>query len=175
MNAETRDERLRRLLREADPAADEPRLTLEEVREMRRTVLTAAPEPRRRWLAIPVLSGAAAAVLAAAVALTMWPGPPEPPVPPKETPRVAAVPRTAPAPVPAAPAELATAAAEKAERSRPALELPRSRATKRRPSVHRTPSLPETAPEEPETQQVQFSTPGGTRIIWVLTSDKATE
>jgi hypothetical protein len=174
MNGETRDERLRRLLREADPAADDPGLTIEEAREMRRTVLTAVPEPRRRWLAVPALAGAAVAALAVALALAMWQGQESPTVPPKAPNRIAAVPRTEP--VPAAPAEPQTPAV-RATPERPPAEAPkppRRRPPRRKRSGHRAPvSTPMAAAVvASETHQIQFATPGGTRIIWVLTSDK---
>jgi hypothetical protein len=158
------DERLRQRLREGDPARGESGLTPDEVHALRRTVLTAAPEPRRPFLPALGLAGAAAvAVLIALFALS--PGPVKPPAPP----RIAAVPAQPPAsPGPRASTEK-TANAEK-----------------KRPPIHRRRHLraaPEeiplavlepagNPPEEPGTRQIQFSTPGGTRILWTLTSGK---
>ena len=144
------EEKLREILTQGDPAAGEPGMTQEEVREMRRVVLSAGPEPRKRGWLVPVLAGAAALVLAAAIALSLWPAPPEevavrPPLPVVE--------KTPPRPSPA----------------------PQEREP---PPVPREEKVVEPEPEpEPEPvvlaqadgpTQIQFSTPGGTRVIWVL-------
>jgi hypothetical protein len=166
------DERLREILRQGDPAEGAGGLTPEEVRAMRRTVLTAAPESRRRLVPALALAGAvAAAVLIALVVLK--PGSVEPPPPP----RIAAV------PVPSAPSLAPPQAPAEPPRTEPA---PRAKGTTAR-ALHRRHHLrnrPEEAvalasltpagtPEEPGTRQIQFSTPGGTRIIWILKSGKA--
>jgi hypothetical protein len=167
------DERLREILRQGDPAEGAGGLTPEEVRAMRRTVLTAAPEPRRRLLPVLALAGGMAAAGLIALAL-LKPGPVEPPPPP----RIAAVPvPSAPslAPPPPAPAE--------PPRTEPALRAKgtTARAVHRRHHRRNRPEeavalaslKPAAPPEEPETRQIQFSTPGGTRIIWILKSGKA--
>jgi hypothetical protein len=175
----TNDERLRTVLREADPAAGDPGLAPEEVQTMRRAVLTAVPEPRRRWMPIAALAGSALAALILAMTL-LRPDPEAPAAPPRQPQRLAETPSPAPAPVPA-PVEPVAAAGEP-ERPR---EIPRRKQRPERPPVAiaeaepaSTPELPPIEPEvEPaiaaETTQIQFSTPGGTRIIWVLTSDGA--
>lgn len=175
MNKQTRDERLRRLLREADPAADDPGLSLEEVREMRRTVLSAVPETRRRWGLVPVLAGMAVAILMLVLGLLMQRG--FPTATPREPQRVATAPRTLPAPVSEAPAQTeAPAVRVTPEKTMaPTAKVPRRRPAKRRPSARRAPVPEPTMIAEAETHQIQFSTPGGTRIIWVLSSDKASE
>ena len=175
MNKQTRDERLRRLLREADPAADDAELSREEVREMRRTVLSAIPETRRRWGLVPILAGAAAAILALLLGLTTWLDSGSPTAPSRQPPRVAVRPGKSPVPVvpvpPAAPTTRASSERATAQTS----ATPRRRTPRRRPSAPKA-SIPEpTVIAEAETHQIQFSTPGGTRIIWVLTSDKTAD
>ncbi|MFL6198520.1 MAG: hypothetical protein ACJ76J_05065 [Thermoanaerobaculia bacterium] len=158
------DEKLREILRQGDPAAGDPGLTPEEVQGMRRAVLSAVPEPRRRGWLVPALATAAALIVAAVIAVSLWPSSPKevvavrPPLPlagegrgegsvqPEKTP---------PLPSPAAQ-----------EREPPA--RPRKKKI-----VHHEPEPvvvaqvePPAAPEAPH--QIQFSTPGGTRIIWVL-------
>lgn len=176
MNNETRDERLRRLLREADPAnpADtDPGLTLDEVREMRRTVLTAIPERRRRFLPVFALAGAATLALILLAVLVFRPAPEKAPAP-----KIAAVPqRIAPPRVAVQPPPL------EEEEPRPHEERKKTavRRKHRAPKVHPAVTEPEPAailaeaepPEGP--QQIQFSTPGGTRIIWVLSPGKASK
>ena len=61
----------RSILRKGDPAAGEPGMTPEEVQGMRRTVLSAVPEPRRRGWLVPAMVTAAAALILA-VALILW-------------------------------------------------------------------------------------------------------
>ncbi len=166
MNSDLRNERLRRRLREADPAAGETGLTTEEVREMRRTVLTAVPEPRRRFTLSPALAGAAMAVLAAIVVLAMWPRPepsrPQPPAPiriavkkPVTDVKSADVKR---------PAETVAADLRARRPATPAKEPDRLSAVGAVAQGHQ---------EEPERRQIQFDTPGGTRVIWILTSGNA--
>jgi hypothetical protein len=174
MSSEMRDERLRGLLREADPAAGEPGLPPEEVQAMRRAVLTSIPEPRRRWVPIAALAGSALAALILALTL-LSPDAERPAAPPRPPARVAEKPRSAPVPVlPPAPEPVVQEP-----------ENPRETPTQRkRPAPESAPvvladTAPALPPEEPEveatiaaeTRQIQFSTPGGTRIIWVLTSD----
>jgi hypothetical protein len=139
---------------------------------MRRTVLTALPEPRRRLLPVLALAGAAAAALLIAV-LAFRPG--SGPIPrPQPAPRTATVP--APLPPSAAPeveAQITVAAqplpAGKRERRRrphrPALDAP---------STHTTLASLEPSARQGETaiREIQFSTPGGTRIIWTLAPGK---
>ncbi|HEY7216239.1 MAG TPA: hypothetical protein VIC28_16575, partial [Thermoanaerobaculia bacterium] len=113
MNDETRDERLRRMLCEADAADGETGLTLEEIRTMRRTVLTAIPEPRRRFAMSPVPAGAAMAVLVAILALALWRQRDQPPVPSYEPVRAAA-PASAVPPAPVEPPSAERIASESA-------------------------------------------------------------
>lgn len=169
MNDQSRHERLRRMLRETDPAAAESGLASEEIREMRRTVLRAIPEPRRRFALSPALAGAAMAVLVAILALALWLQRDRPPVPPREPMQAAApAPAVPPAPVEPPSAErIASESAPIAKASPP-----------RRIRRHRTapdPSHERIAENEQEshTRQIQFDTPGGTRVIWILRSDNA--
>ncbi len=167
MKDEIRDERLRLMLREADPSEDDAGLTMEEVRDMRRTVLRAIPETSRRWVLSPVLAGVVMAALLAIVVILLWPRP------------------EATAPQPSAPPRIAV--------KEPVTDVKRTdvkstdkkstdvkRRTKavaaglraRRPASS-APSEQLAAVEEPRTRQVQFNTPGGTRVIWILTSNSA--
>jgi hypothetical protein len=166
---ETRDERLRSLLRETDPAASDPGLSLDEIREMRRTVLTAMPERRRRLL--PAFAAAGAVLVAALfliVILFPRPNPGKAPAPP----RVAALPHRT---VPPKPVQLSPQPPEEPRPRAEEKKEERKKTTVRR--KRRTPAAPVPAEQEAVLaeaagQQIQFSTPGGTRIIWVLTSDK---
>ncbi|MFL6258986.1 MAG: hypothetical protein ACJ76Y_04670 [Thermoanaerobaculia bacterium] len=163
------DERLRQILRQGDPAGGDG-MTLEEAREMRRTVLTAVPERKRRLLPIFALAGAVATAVLIAVLLLR----PEPVKAPAPAPRIAVVSAPPAPPAVQAPAEPAPPA-QKAEERRP---VPRrhQRHHQHRPTVPTarealdTLAALETAGSE---RQVQFSTPGGTRIIWILKSGKA--
>jgi hypothetical protein len=153
-----RNERLRAILRKGDPAAGDPGLPAEELQAMRRAMLSAVPEPRRRGWLVPVLAAAAVLALATALALGLWrtESRPEPlaiarPVQPTPSPRPPAV------QVPAAP-EAPVRTAEKTE----GVERPRKRRTPRP-----APPAPEPVRTVVAQHQIQFSTPGGTRVIWV--------
>ncbi|HEV2855999.1 MAG TPA: hypothetical protein VHC97_24640 [Thermoanaerobaculia bacterium] len=176
MNNETRDERLRRLLREADPAnpaVTDPGLTLDEVREMRRTVLTAVPERRRRFLPVFALAGAAAMALILLAVLLFRPAPEKAPAP-----KVAVVPH-----LPAPPRVSVQPPSPKEEEPKPreARKKTAVRRKHRAPKVHPAITEPEPAAVLAEAepaegpQQIQFSTPGGTRIIWVFSPGKASK
>jgi hypothetical protein len=161
------DERIHQILREGDPFAGEAGLSPEEIREMRRTVLNVLPDhPGRRVRLLPALALAGAAAVAVLIAvLTLHPGSGAPPKP--APPRIAA----APAPVPPAPA------AEPAPREE-AKVRPRHH---RRPPAPRAPRTVEVVaslepPKEPEgtpLREIQFTTPGGTRILWTVAPGKA--
>lgn len=150
---------LRSILRKGDPAAGEPGLTPEEVRGMRRAVLSAVPEPRRRGWLVPVLAGAAALIVA--VALILW-------QPESEVVTAAVRPPVVRPPLPLA-GEGRGEGAVQAEKTPP---LPSPALQERGPERERE-KKPEPEPiviaqaETPPTQ-IQFSTPGGTRIIWML-------
>ncbi|MFL6195342.1 MAG: hypothetical protein ACJ75H_14290 [Thermoanaerobaculia bacterium] len=172
MNRQNRDERLRHILREGDPAAGDPGLTLEEAREMRRAVLNAVPERRRRLLPVFAWAGAALVAVAVLVAALLLQRPEAAPAP-----RVAEVVKETAGT--AATAETPVAETEKTE----TVEV----TAKKRPHRRRTPApatsatsnspdriasaAPAVEPEEP--RQIQFSTPGGTRIIWVISPGEA--
>ena len=157
------EEKLREILKRGDPAAGDPGMTAEEVREMRRTVLSAVPEPRKRGWLVPVLAGAAALVLAAVIALSLWPSPPE---------EVAVRP-----PLPRAGEGRGEGAPVVAEKTTPPQPSPAPQEREPPPAPVREPE-PEPEPKrKPEPvvlaqadgpTQIQFSTPGGTRVIWVL-------
>ena len=160
------DERIRQLLREGDAFAGEDGLTLEEVREMRRTVLTAVPDRReRRFHLLPALALAGAAAVAVLIAvLALRPGSGAPPK--AAPPRMAAVPAPAPAP-----------AAEPSPRE----ETPKvQRRHHRHSSAPRAPQTEEAVaslepPKESEgtaLREIQFTTPGGTRILWTVAPGK---
>ena len=183
------DGELRELLNLGDPAGDGSEPAPEEINSMRRTVLNAidtspAVQP---WLSRPYVT-AAAMVTIALIALTIllragpWgavlqpePGPvilaePVPGVATESTPTesVAAAeeppeaPVTEPSPDPAIAAEVPDAAIAEVPAS--AGEQPTLAAVEESPDV-----LPSTVAREPRT--VQFTTPGGTRIIWTLDPD----
>lgn len=171
----TNDERLRGLLRESDPAAGDPGLAPEEAQAMRRAVLTSIPEPRRRWIPIVALAGSALAALILALTL-LSPDAEGPAAPPRQPARIAEKPKSAPTPVlipPPAPEPVA----EEPERPRERRE-PRKKSKPEPTIVDPTPVPVPDLPEAEttiavETTQIQFSTPGGTRIIWVLTPGEA--
>ena len=169
MNNETRDERLRRLLREADPAnpaVTDPGLTLDEVRDMRRTVLSAVPERRRKLF--PVFATAGAMLVATLILIAVLIPKPEKPSAPQ---RIALVPPKVVQPPPP-PREEPKLAEEKVEEKKTPVR--RKRQAPRPPIVRPAPLEPEAtaviAAVEPVTEprQIQLSTPGGTRIIWLL-------
>ena len=162
------EERLRQYLRKGDPATGENGLNPGEIHAMRRAVLTAAPEPRRRLLPALALAGATAALIAVFVLRPAS-------VPPPAPPRIAAVPpRPAPPQRISPPPRTEPPAREEKEETR---KKPPHRRRHPRTTAQETATLAalESAgnpPEEPGIRQVQFSTPGGTRIIWMLTPGK---
>jgi len=169
MNADTNPDRLRQTLRQGDPSAGEPGLTVDEVHAMRRAVLTAIPEPRRpmAWFPLAATGAAALLALALAVAFGPWHRPPAPGSPGQAQLQVAAVPT--PAVAPAAPALTAPVPVKI---SRPASRHPvravrAVRVRKDLPAERQedTPVLTASLP----VREIQFSTPGGTRVIWELT------
>jgi hypothetical protein len=184
MNQEMRDERLRRLLREADPGQGETGLTMEEVRAMRRTVLTAAPEPRRTFAFRPVAVGAVMAALVAIVTLLMWPSSestmPVRPVPSKVAEKSPVVVKKSPIteqPSPPPSSGMNSRATEGVPSGTRRIPVP-SGTTKGSPATSApgdriaAADIPENE-DDVRTRQIQFSTPGGTRVIWILTSDTA--
>jgi hypothetical protein len=166
------DERLRQTLLAGDPAAGDGGLTPDEIHAMRRAVLMAAPEPRHRLLPWLALAGTAAGAILLAIVLVR-------PAPAPAPPRVAATaapPAQLPAQVPVEPI------------SRPGQEQERPPVRHHRPRLrHRSVApapreaadtlasleLPANPGPDSGTRQVQFSAPGGTRIIWILKSGTA--
>jgi hypothetical protein len=175
MNDE-RSSDLNRRLRAGDPLAGETGLTPEEVRAMRRTVLTAVPEPRRRLLPALALAGAAAVALLIAV-LAFQPG--SGAIPSPRAPQTAALPAPLPPGAPMEAERQTTVAAQ---------PLPGGETEKRKPHPRRhhhpsaagTPSPntalaaldPSPSGDGTAVREIQFSTPGGTRIIWTLAPGK---
>jgi len=172
MNDE-RSNDLDRRLRAGDPFLGESGLTPEEVRAMRRTVLTAQPAPRRRFLPALALAGAAALVIAV---LAFHPGA----LPPRQpAPRAAA----APAPLPPSPAPAVEPPILSASQPSPVETVEKARPHLRRhrpPAAGETPApstalaalKPSASEEGTAIREIQFSTPGGTRIIWTLAPGK---
>ena len=164
-----REARLRARLRAGDPAAGDPRLAPEEIREMRRQMLAALPERRRPRLLLALASAATAALaLALGLALHHEVPPPVPgpvPAPPPVTilaPPAAAPPLlSAPPPVP-----------DRAPAARQVRAPHRPRRPVRNAVVAAAPTPPIVASAAPEPSpaplQIQFETPGGTRVVWVL-------
>jgi hypothetical protein len=170
---------LKDMLRKGDPAADDPGLSPEEVQAMRRTVLNAVPEPRRRGWLVPVLA-TAALILAAVLGLSLWrqpapvkpahveaarpePSPPQPPSPTSPPPSLGeggAHGKTAVASGSAA-APLSPGGGRRGGRGVGG-EGPKKAV---RPRPEPTVAI---AQSEAQPQQIQFSTPGGTRVIWLL-------
>jgi len=160
-----RNERIGAALRRGDPATEETGLSLAETQAMRRAVLSAvetATEPRRVFGWAPAFAAGAVAVLSLAVGLSLWRmRGPEPVVP---VAAVAAPAASSPAvpPVFASPTAVAVVLPPPAH---PARHRERARRTRvAEPDVPAAPPSPADAP----TRQVQFSAPGGTRIIWLL-------
>lgn len=195
MNRKTRsgrEERLRAVLRQGDPAGTEPGLAPEEVRRMRRAILAApaeTAEPRRGGFWLPALATAAAAALILALTLGLWRVHTHSAVRPLETGRQAvAVPEPAipeemaapPAAVPAPPTDHLPAQAPRRPRPRrPALEPARLASA---PEASPIPDVepdsflaPDEPPAEPPLRQVQLEAPGGTRVIWMLSTESVVE
>jgi hypothetical protein len=167
MNDEPIHERLRQILREGDPAAQDAGLIPEEAHAMRRTVLTAIPESRRRlgWLPLGIAGFAGTAVLILLV-LGLWH---RPAMVPPATPRMAIVATPVPAPSearePAVPSERPVKSPKPAQRRA-------VRPSQPPPANHDEPMTMASLPETPASpvREIRFSTPGGTRIIWELSS-----
>lgn len=196
----------RSALREGDPALGAPDLDPQEVARMRRAVLAAAEGGARKPRLLPGLTPAWGGALAAAVALLLalaivWLPNREEPQPERiaELPPMASpAPRPAPAPLPveeAAPAPAAPASpvapgvpaplpvpasaapeeeAEMALAEAPAIEPAEEEIAELDWSGF--PAEPAVAAVEDLPRQMQLTTPGGTRVIWVLgPQDDATQ
>jgi len=170
MNADTKPDRLREILRLGDPAAQEPGLIADEIHAMRRAVLTATPEPRRQLSWFPLVATGTAALLALALAVTFgpWHRSPAPGSPTQTRVQVAVV----PTPVAAPPVtQKATAV--------PALEPGKENTRWHRRSARARKALPNHQDDAPlltaslPVREIQFSTPGGTRVIWELSAGNA--
>jgi hypothetical protein len=164
------DERIHQILREGDPFAEEPGLSPEEIREMRRTVLNAIPDhPERRFRLLPALALAGVAAVAVLIAVLILRQNPE------GTPKPAP-PRMAAAPVPIPPPSAPAADLVPREETRTVQPRPhRRRAVTRRPRTEDAVASLE-GPKEPEetaVREIQFTTPGGTRILWTVAPGKA--
>ena len=157
------DERIRQILREGDPYAGEPGLSPEEIREMRRTVLNAIPDHReRRFRLLPALALAGAAAVAVLVAvLALRPG--SEITPKAAPPRIATV-----APAPAQPVPPPVVRDEERPKVR---REPRQR--RRAPVPAPEPRETIASAEETPVREIQFTTPGGTRILWTVAPGKA--
>ena len=167
-----RDARLRALFRDGDPSTGDG-LAPAEVRALRRAMLNAAEDgPRRAWLPAAALTAAAAGIAAAIVlspapprVATPSPAPPASaaPAPPS---RVSAEPAAPEAPAPARSARTTRGAVQAQAPSPeppPLLDEPLS-------FLPTQPVLADAAPE-PRPLHIEFATPGGTRIIWMLAAE----
>jgi hypothetical protein len=197
----------RTALREGDPARRAPNLDAQEIERMRRAVLAAAPEPRRRFVLTPVWGAALAAaalILAMGVGRPLWdrlrvdvvaegpravspvsppastprvrpdrPIPPAPavsPAPPAATPSARPVARPVPRPRTPEPETVPAQTVEPAPDFAPGPDLLEDPASgEALDSAALATETDDTAADLP--RQVQFSTPGGTRIIWVLAAE----
>jgi type IV secretory pathway VirB10-like protein len=163
------NERLREVLRHGDPGGGEAGLTTEESQAMRRTVLSAVPESRERFRLAPVFFTAAAAILSCVVGLSLWRTHSQPDQPART---VQTAQPTVPAPQAAPPIQpqpespVAVAVVSPPPRTR--LMRPTRPMRSRPVEEAKLEEIPETT-----TRQVQFSAPGGTRIIWLLTNPSA--
>ncbi|MES1242856.1 MAG: hypothetical protein ABUT39_14670 [Acidobacteriota bacterium] len=168
---------LKDVLRKGDPAADDPGLSPEEIQAMRRTVLAAVPESRRRAWLIPVAT-AAVLILAAILGLSLWRQPAQPTRLASEERAVAPSPAqrgrvgegsSSPTPKRPLPFPPPRQGAGEGATSHPDREEKVVRVHPRpRPAPVPKPEPVEQARTETPQQQIQFSTPGGTRVIWVL-------
>ena len=161
-----RNERLGAALRRGDPASEETALAPAETQAMRRAVLSTvaetAPETRWAFRLAPAFAACAVAVLSLGVALSLWrmhgpePGRPAPPSVPAPVAPAPAVPSPVPSPDVVAVVSPPPSVHAVRRRERPRVAVP-------------SPD-PEPEPEEATVpmRQVQFSAPGGTRIIWLL-------
>jgi len=168
-----RNERLSAILRKGDPAAGDPGLPPEELQAMRRAMLSAIPEPRRRGWLVPVLAAMAVLALAAVLVSVQWrperfetarrPSPPSP---------------TSPPPSPGEGGTLSARRTGNSEgrtleslgRAGAPLSQRGGRGGGRGDGGEGRPE-PEVVVAQveprPVSHQIQFSTPGGTRVIWV--------
>jgi len=173
MTEKNRSDNVREALRRGDPAAGETGLSPAETQAMRRAILTAVPAERRPFRLVPAFAAAAVAVLSLAVALGLWRAhEPQPVQPVQQTPPA---PLVTPAPsIPSAPAESPTVAIPGAAvQSPPAIHASRRLHATHHPAIRLAQARKPVHPvaedlDETPTRQVQFSTPGGTRIIWLL-------
>jgi hypothetical protein len=164
------DDRLRQVLWKGDPAVQDAGLSPDEVHAMRRTVLTAIPESRRRlaWLPLGIAGFAGTAALILLV-FGFWHRPAA--VPPA-APRMATV--ATPVPAPSETPEPVVPSERPVRNPRP----PHRRAVRRPqppPVRHDEPVTLASLPDEPASavREIRFSTPGGTRIIWELSPGAA--
>lgn len=167
MNREPED-RLTRLLRRGDPATEGGELSPAEAARMRHA-LVAVLEARKRPLLLrwrPVLATAAAAAFSLALVLNRWKTEDEPaPVAAAQgptSPAAAVVPRAASEPLSAAPRRTVRSPAARGVKpsSRPTLR-PHTR-------PERAATKPADTPAVHAARQIEFETPGGTRVVWVL-------
>lgn len=193
--ATSREERLRALLRAADPATAEPELRPEEVAAIRRTILDQArgPGASRSWerLTTPTwrlaLAVATLAALALGLAVLLRSARPAPAVREASGPGTGmARPSTVPSPAPHAPSHPSAGAPvapppvdRLAGRVPPAEDATTGPAPRKEPfsppaPVVEPPSAPpldKVADAAAPTQrpiQLQLTAPGGTRIVWVF-------
>lgn len=147
---------VRELLRRGDPAADGRELDAAELARMRRTIVAAAGDAAPRslglwWLAVP---SAVAAGLLLLVLRTA-----EPPEP-----LAAVVPIAVPAPAAPVVSTPAPSPTQVARVEPPPRTRRRVRAPKPAPAVQ--PQAAEAVVAQ--ARQLEFQTPGGTRVVWVL-------
>lgn len=152
MSARETDRRLSRLLAQVDPAASEAGLATEDARWMKAAMLAELSRaPRRRAGLSPLWVAISAAVVISGLGLAWW---------------FFREPEAA-----STPAIVATAAPDTAVVAPPRLEAtsptePRPRPTQERPRARAPKAAPVVAART--ARHLEFQTPGGTRVVWVL-------
>ncbi|HEV8631515.1 MAG TPA: hypothetical protein VGV61_14455 [Thermoanaerobaculia bacterium] len=177
MTQSSRDDRLRALLRDADPAAGAPPLPPADLARIRRAAHAALVAPLRSFGWRPLAWAAVAALVLLAVGLAALGRRERATLAPQTTVAAAAArpsapvasdaaaaPTVAAAPV-AAPAAGATPRADR-QTSHPTAPFPRTRPIRHPRPAAASAAVAAVAAAPP--RQIQLTTPGGTRIVWVL-------
>ncbi len=174
-----RDRRLRTLLRAGDPAAHDDQLDPAASAALRQRILAVAQaaeeEPaQQQWLAwrrLALPAGLATLAAASLLAVLRWQGPSAPPAPPaaaRPAPPVVAD-RLPPTTAPPAASHREGSPAKTVQATPPRPRRPRTTGG----SQHTAPATTATPAPEQLARRLEIETPGGTRLIWVLTPTTA--